>query len=301
MIKITVGKTSIETSERTEKGKNIISFPNEYVVIDIETTGLSPKYDSIIELSAIKIKNNKIVDEFQSLVKPVPYEMSLDQLDEEKEDAIKEAQENNEKNFDINFIYDKSLDVLHKPLKNDFTDTMRIARCVLRNLSHHRLSDLAEYYAVSYEGAHRALNDCRITQEYFLKLQESILKEYSTFEEFEKQIKSKSYSKIKVSEIVSIKDSFDESHPLFGKYCVFTGTLEKMVRKDAMQIVVDFGGFVETSVTAKTNYLILGNNDYCATIKDGKSSKQKKAESLKLKGNDIEIIPENVFYDMITD
>ena len=37
------------------------------------------------------------------------------------------------------------------------------------------------------------------------------------------------------------------------------------------------------------------------TIKDGKSSKQKKAESLKLAGNDIEIISENVFYDMISE
>jgi DNA polymerase-3 subunit epsilon len=32
----------------------------------------------------------------------------------------------------------------------------------------------------------------------------------------------------------------------------------------------------------------------------GKSNKQKKAETLKLKGNDIEIIPENVFYDIIS-
>lgn len=72
-----------------------------------------------------------------------------------------------------------------------------------------------------------------------------------------------------------------------------------MIRKDAMQIVVDLGGINGNSVTAKTNYLILGNNDYCSLIKDGKSNKQKKAEKLKLKGNDIEVITENVFYDMI--
>lgn len=41
-----------------------------------------------------------------------------------------------------------------------------------------------------------------------------------------------------------------------------------------MQIVADLGGINEDGVTKKTNYLILGNNDYCATIKDGKSSKQ---------------------------
>lgn len=108
-------------------------------------------------------------------------------------------------------------------------------------------------------------------------------------------------SNLSAKDIVTEKTDFDETHPLFGKTCVFTGTLEKMARKDAMQIVVDLGGLVGNSVTKKTNYLILGNNDYCSSIKGGKSSKQKKAESLKLAGNDIEIISENVFYDMISE
>ena len=72
-----------------------------------------------------------------------------------------------------------------------------------------------------------------------------------------------------------------------------------MPRKDAMQIVVDHGGSVGDSVTKKTNYLVLGDNSYCKSIRDGKSSKIKKAEKLKLDGIDIEIIPESVFYDMI--
>ena len=92
---------------------------------------------------------------------------------------------------------------------------------------------------------------------------------------------------------------FDEDNPFFEKVCVFTGVLEKMKRSDAAQLVVDLGGICGNSVTKKTNYLILGNNDYCPTIRDGKSTKQKKAEELKLKGNDIEIISENTFYDML--
>ena len=97
------------------------------------------------------------------------------------------------------------------------------------------------------------------------------------------------------------------SHPLEQqvlkqfKVCVFTGTLERMQRKDAMQLVVNLGGSCGDSVTAKTNFLILGNNDYCTTIKDGKSTKQKKAEALILKGNDLQIISETTFYDMISE
>ena len=55
----------------------------------------------------------------------------------------------------------------------------------------------------------------------------------------------------------------------------------------------------KTSRRPKTNYSILGNNDYCKAIKDGKSNKQKKAEKLKLDGQDIEILPESVFYDLV--
>ena len=68
-----------------------------------------------------------------------------------------------------------------------------------------------------------------------------------------------------------------------------------------MQIVVNMGGFCFDTVTKKTNFLVLGNNDYCSTVKDGKSSKHKKAEQLMLKGQDIQIITENVFYDMINE
>jgi DNA polymerase-3 subunit epsilon len=68
-----------------------------------------------------------------------------------------------------------------------------------------------------------------------------------------------------------------------------------------MQIVADIGGIPGDGVTKKTNYLILGNNDYCKSIKGGKSSKQKKAEKLILEGADLQIIPESVFIDMITE
>ena len=94
-------------------------------------------------------------------------------------------------------------------------------------------------------------------------------------------------------------DNFDTTHPLYGKVCVFTGKLELMSREQAAQLVVNLGGTCGNGVTKKTNYLILGNNDYCSTIKDGKSSKQKKAEQLILSGQDLQIIPEDVFYELV--
>lgn len=58
--------------------------------------------------------------------------------------------------------------------------------------------------------------------------------------------------------------------------------------------------FCLTHLNKKTNFLVLGETDY-SRVKNGKSTKQKKAEELKLKGSDIEIIPESVFYEMISE
>ena len=102
-----------------------------------------------------------------------------------------------------------------------------------------------------------------------------------------------------VSKITSENDSFDETHPLYRKRCVFTGALERMSRLDAAQLVANVGGIPENNVTKKTNYLILGNNDYNPILRGAKSGKQKKAEEYKLSGCDIEIIPESVFYEML--
>ena len=51
-------------------GKLLLAYPDDYTVLDIETTGLSPQNDYITEISAIKYRNNRRVDEFSSLVKP---------------------------------------------------------------------------------------------------------------------------------------------------------------------------------------------------------------------------------------
>lgn len=194
------------------------------------------------------------------------------------------------------------MEYLQKPLTNNFIDTLRIARKILPELKHHRLDDLTEYFNKEMRSEHRSLNDCTLTNDIYNELVALALDKYETVENFKKQFKKHhSSSAVKAKEIVAQTTEFDEEHPLYVKTCVFTGTLEKMLRKDAMQIVVDLGGICGDTVTSQTNYLILGNNDYCKNIKDGKSNKQKKAEKLKKQGQDIEIISENVFYDMIED
>lgn len=56
------------TTQIRKKGNNINTLPDDYTVIDIETTGLSSLRNEIIELSAIKIRQNKISEKFTTLV-----------------------------------------------------------------------------------------------------------------------------------------------------------------------------------------------------------------------------------------
>ena len=255
---------------REKKGNSILLNPNKYVLVDIETTGLFSQYDEIIEISAIRIEDNKIVNSFSELIKPY--------------------------NEISTFIEN-----LKTYFSNDFIDVLRFSRLLIKeNVKNCKLKTIANFYDIDYSKAHRGKEDCIITFEVFKKLQNEAINQYGSlgnFFEHRKNIeKGQQYN---LKNISSQKEIFDEEHPVYRNTFCFTGKLEKMTRLEAAQIVVDFGGFVSNTVTSKTNFLVLGNNDYCSTIKDGKSSKQKKAEKMKLDGEDIEIIPENIFYEMI--
>lgn len=312
---ITTSDGSREKVARKGKGKSVIDFPSTYTVLDIETTGLDPRYCEIIEISAMKYSSGQNIGTFSTLVKPSePIDEYITSLTGITNDMLKSAPDISETmqkfynfvgsdlivgynvNFDINFLYDNLLNCRSLILSNSFIDVMRIARKILPGLKNHKQATVADHYGISTAGAHRAAVDCEICNAIFEKLQADILATGQSLEDFKLSSKR---SELHAKDISTENISFDTSHPLFGKVCVFTGTLEKMSRKDAMQLVVDFGGSVGDNVTKKTNYLILGNNDFCQSIKDGKSNKQKKAEDLILKGHDIEILSENVFYDLV--
>jgi len=106
--------------------------------------------------------------------------------------------------------------------------------------------------------------------------------------------------RIKVDEIRPSTHNFDPSHPFFEKVFAFTGTLDSMPRRVAMQRVVDVGGVVGNGVTKDTNFLVVGELDY-RTLASGetKSAKMRKAEALLAKGQDLEILSEADFLQLL--
>ena len=74
--------------------------------------------------------------------------------------------------FDLRFIYRDCMEYFGKIPGNDYVDTLKISRLLLPELRHHTLSDMAEHYGISSEGAHRAMADCRMNRAVYEKLGE---------------------------------------------------------------------------------------------------------------------------------
>ena len=174
-----------ETSEdkvKTTKSRN--SDKEILCILDLETTGFSPENSEIVEIFILKVKDNEIIDEFYSLIKP---KNSIENSDihgitdnkVKGSPSIKEA--NNEiikflgdstlvghnlDNFDLKFLNYH----LSKKLKNKTRDTLKISRKVLGDkVENHKLDTLAEYFGVN-PPTHQARDDVMATFEIYKKL-----------------------------------------------------------------------------------------------------------------------------------
>ena len=150
---------------------------SEYIVVDLEMTGLSAKTDQIIEIGAVKIVNHEIVDTLDCIVNAhcsVPERIveltgitdEMVQNGVDREEAIPRLLDfidgyvlvGQNLNFDYGFL--KQWAVNHKrPLEVLACDTLKIARQLLPVEQPKRLDALCEYFGIVRSRAHRALDD----------------------------------------------------------------------------------------------------------------------------------------------
>ncbi len=197
-----------QTIPQKRIGRNLVDFPKEFVILDIETTGLSPHRDEIIELSALLIRNDEIVEEFNRLVKPegeisafisnltgITPEMVADAPDIAT--AIKDFDDfcvgkivlGHNITFDISFI-DYNLQKYHGlSFSNDFIDSLRLAKILLPQLQNRKLGTLANFFGFNTEGMHRGLKDCKVTHLCYCKFKEIAARKNGSVENFLKGFK----------------------------------------------------------------------------------------------------------------
>ncbi len=160
-----------------------------YVVFDVETTGLSAVYDTIIELAAVKIKNGEIIDKFERFANPhQPLSQTIIDLTGITDDMLQDAPEVEEvlqefhdwigdgilvahnASFDIGFINQGFQRIDLEKVKNPVIDTLELSRFILPQLKSHRLNILCKHYGIELTQHHRAIYDTEATAYLLWKL-----------------------------------------------------------------------------------------------------------------------------------
>jgi len=168
----------------------------DYVVLDIETTGLKAGRDRITEIAAVKVVAGVPMARFSRLVRPyrrldfeyLPREitdltgitMEMLKTGHHIEEALKELQAfvgdmlilgHNLKRFDMGFLQTEMAYFFNSRFNNELIDSMDLARSVFSEKGGNSLQKLAKKLEVPAMGqAHRALADCLVTHEVYQRL-----------------------------------------------------------------------------------------------------------------------------------
>lgn len=293
----------------------LLNLPEEYIVLDIETTGFKPESARIIEIAAVKYSSDGEKDTFATLINPgtkIPRKIieltGISQMEVDTAPTWEDIQADfvsfignsllvghNIKEFDIGFINY----ALGYVLPNQILDTLELARLFFPAFPNHRLSYLRETLEIDVTVSHRALADVHTTHRVLMACVANQNAIPATFNNAESKPKNNSryHKKVKIQEIVP-SESATQNSVLRGKIVVFTGTLS-IEREKAMQLAVDAGAVIRTAVSKKTDYLVVGQQDVTIVGFNGMSHKEETAHAINQSGKaHVEIIDEQTFLNL---
>ncbi|BBF44789.1 DNA polymerase III polC-type [Lachnospiraceae bacterium KM106-2] len=158
---------------------------DSFVAVDLETTGLSPEANEIIEIGAVRVRNGKVVARMSQLINPnVPLtdkvreltgiqdEMLITQpvwsevVDEVEEFLGDDILLGHNIKFDYSFLKQNFYKV-KKKFEHDTLDTLYLSRMLLSELPSKSLGNLCNHYGIVNECAHRAVSDAIATMELY--------------------------------------------------------------------------------------------------------------------------------------
>lgn len=164
---------------------------NRYVVVDLETTGNSPKNgnDKITQFAAVVIEDGKVCEVYSTFVNPQkpipPFITELTGIDDEMVrnaplfydivPTIQRLLENatfvaHNVHFDWGFLQEEMILAGYPPFTCSIMDTVELARFLLPTSDSYKLGDLAKSFELSHDHPHRADSDALVTAHLFLKL-----------------------------------------------------------------------------------------------------------------------------------
>ena len=169
----------------------------EFVIFDVETTGLSSVYDTIIEIGAVKMKNGEVLERFDKFINPhhplSEQTINLTSITDEMVGAaddeavvIKQFQDfygdrplcGHNVQFDVGFV-NAALRRTHlAEITQPVVDTLEVSRLLHPEQTRHTLDSLAKKYNVVLEHHHRANQDAEATGYLMFKLLDAFNKKY---------------------------------------------------------------------------------------------------------------------------
>lgn len=160
----------------------------DFVVFDIESTGLSVREDRVIEIGAVKISKGVITDRFSAFVNPgIPIPYRIEELTGINDSMVSDAPMIDEilpefisfckgcavvahnASFDTGMIK-RDCRLFGIEWEPTIVDTVTLAHLLLPNLAKYKLDYLAKVLEVSLDNHHRAVDDAECTALIFLKL-----------------------------------------------------------------------------------------------------------------------------------
>ncbi len=170
----------------------------DYVIFDLETTGLSTRYDRIVEFGAVRLRQGQIIDRLSLLINPEGVAMQsgakevtgiddamlinqptftdvFKQIDQFIQDAILVS---HNAPFDFGFLNEAYIR-LGKSLISPVIDTLTLSRYLYPDAQAHRLGALAKRLGVPYtdDKAHRAIYDAEVLSSVWLELKQLLSQE----------------------------------------------------------------------------------------------------------------------------
>ena len=174
-----IGYLEPGTSSVLEFVKKVAQRGSEFVVVDVETTGRDPKMADLIEIGAVRVRDGEIVDRFSTFVNPgrpifgaqmhgitdaevagapAPRDAALRFM----EFAGTASLVGHNVGFDLGFI-EQALGEPGKFAEASYFDTLAIARDGYPDLESYKLGDVARFFGLTVETAHRGLADAETT------------------------------------------------------------------------------------------------------------------------------------------
>jgi len=184
-----VGRWGATAHQSLARSLDEVSF----VVLDLETTGISNGASGIMEIGAVRVQGGRVVGEFSQLVNPnvkiPPFVARLTGIDERllaSEPAIGEVWPRfteflgdsvivaHNVGFDVGFLDAAASWYDGAPLTNPRVCSLRLARRLLPTLRRSGIDALAAEFGIAVADRHRALGDARMTAEIFFHLLEKL-------------------------------------------------------------------------------------------------------------------------------